>query len=255
MAIRLSPRSIMRCLYAIVAALVAAHVTVETVRFITGDDRLHGFVYMFSLAAETNVPAFYATFSLLLVALLLAAVGRASRGDPDLAPVYWFVLSAIFVFLSADEMLAIHERLSDPVRAALGTSGLLFYAWVIPYGLALLVLAPLLVRFLTRLPRQTAVTFVLAGILYVAGAVGAEMVGGWYSERHGNGNPVYVSIQTIEEVLEMVGILVFISAILEYVDRRPGGLHLYISSERSPSPAESDDAAGRPAANVGRMRP
>jgi len=255
MAIRLSPRSIMRFLYAVVAALVVAHVTVETLRFITGDDRLHGFVYMFSLGAEMNVPAFYATFSLLFVALLLAAVGWTSRGDADGNAPYWLGLSAIFVFLSSDEMLAIHERLSDPVRGVLGTSGLLFYAWVIPYGLALVVLAPLGVRFLMRLPRQTATTFVWGGIVFVAGAVGAEMLGGWYSELHGNAHPVYVAIQTIEEVFEMLGVLIFVSGLLTYIDRRPGGLHLYISSGKWPASAEREDATEGSAANVGRGMP
>lgn len=235
MAIRLSPQSIMRFLYAVVSALVVAHVAVQVLRFLTGDDRLHGLVFMFSLGAEMNLPAFYATFSLLFVALLLAAVGASSRADPDVGAMYWLGLSAVFVFLSMDEMLALHERLSDPVRSALGTSGLFFYAWVIPYGLAMLALAPLYVRFLVRLPRPTAVKFLWAGILFVAGAMGAEMVGGWYSEQHGNANPVFVSIQTVEEVLEMVGVLVFISALLEYADRRADGLRLYISSGASRS--------------------
>ena len=48
--------------------------------------------------------------------------------------------------------------------------------------------------------------------------------------QHGSANPVYVSIQTIEEVLEMVGILVFISALLGYADSRFGGLRLEIST-------------------------
>ncbi|MGD2045225.1 MAG: hypothetical protein PVJ80_06830 [Gemmatimonadota bacterium] len=212
--------------------MVGLHVTVQVFRFLTGDDRLFGLVYMFSLGAETNVPAFYATFSLLFTALLLAAVGVASRGDGSVGTMYWLGLAVVFLFLSMDEMLGFHERLSEPLRSELGTSGLLYYAWVIPYGLGVLGLAAVYLRFLARLPRQTSVRFIGAGILFVSGAIGAEMVGGWVSEQYGNANVGFVAIQTIEEVLEMVGILVFISAILEYSERQFNGLRLYVSSGR-----------------------
>ena len=43
--------------------------------------------------------------------------------------------------------------------------------------------------------------------MFVAGAIGAEMVGGWYLEQLGSANPVFVSIQTIGEVVEMAGVL------------------------------------------------
>lgn len=230
MEIRLPPKSIMRFLSAIVVGLVVAHTTVQVLRFVTGNDRLYGLVYMFSLGAEMNVPAFYATFSLFFTAMLLAAVGSSSRGDSNVGMTYWLGLTTVFVVLSMDEMLGFHERLSDPVSSRLGASGVFFYAWVIPYGLAVLAFAGLYARFLLRLPRQTAVKFVLAGIVFVAGSIGAEMVGGWYSEQYGNAAPVYVAIQTIEEVLEMVGILIFISALLEYADQRFGGVRLHVSS-------------------------
>ena len=47
----------------------------------------------------------------------------------------------LFVFVSMDEALAIHERLNGPVRAALGTGGLFYWAWIIPYGAAAILIA------------------------------------------------------------------------------------------------------------------
>jgi hypothetical protein len=230
MAVRLPPKSLVRFLCAVAAGLVGLHVTAQVLRFLTGDDRLFGLVYMFSLGAETNVPAFYAAFSLLLATLLLAAVGVASRGDPSAGTGYWLGLAAVFFYLSIDEMIGLHERLSEPLRSELGTSGLLHYAWVIPYGVGVLVFGALYLRFLALLPRPTAVRFVAAGILFIGGAIGAEMVGGWVLEQYGSASVAFVTIQTIEEVLEMVGILVFISAILDYADRQFGGLRLDLSS-------------------------
>jgi len=230
---------IVRVLAAIIACLVLAQVTVQVLRFVTGNDRLYGFVYLFSLGGEANIPAFYATFSLLFTSLLLALVASSSRGDAELSMTHWLGLAAVFAFISLDEMVGFHERLSDPVRARLGTSGLLFYAWIIPYGLGVLALAGLYMRFLLRLPTRTGAKFVGAGILFVAGAIGAEMVGGLFFEEYGSASVAYVAIQTLEEVLEMVGVLVFISAILEYADLRFGGLRLDVSSGLVAEPAPS----------------
>ena len=104
---------------------------------------------------------------------------------------------------------------------------------MIPYGVAVVVFGLIYWRFLYRLPRRTALGFVLAGGLFVTGAIGAEMVGGWYLEQHGSATPLYVAIQTVEEALEMVGILVFISSMLGYADQRLGGLKLHVSSQAS----------------------
>jgi hypothetical protein len=52
--------------------------------------------------------------------------------------------------------------------------------------------------------------------VFVFGALGMEMVGGAYFDSHGSQNVTYVALQTVEEILEMVGIIVFIHALAEY---------------------------------------
>jgi hypothetical protein len=236
MALRLHPRRITQALGIIVVILVLAHVAIQTLRFMTGNDRLHGLVFLFSLGAETNIPTFYATFSLLLTALLLAVVGFSHQRDSTFGRAYWLVLAGIFLFLSMDEMLSFHERMIDPLRNLIGSSGLFLYAWVIPYGIAVGILGGAYTRFLLSLPRRTALLFFLAGGLFVTGAIGFEMFGGWHMERYGSANPWYVAIQTIEEVLEMVGILIFIYALLDYADQHLGGLKLDIASATAEGP-------------------
>jgi hypothetical protein len=235
----------------VVVCLVVAHLTVQTLRFATGNDRLYGLVYVFSLGAEYNFQAYYASFSLLFTAVLLTAIGFISRRDPKISPWFWFGLAAMFLFVSMDELMGFHERLITPIRSRFGTSGLLYYAWVIPYGLAIMVVGAIYVRFLLRLPRRSAVLFVLAGGMFVTGAIGMEMVGGWYSEQHGNANVTYVAMQTVEEVLEMAGVLLFIYALAEYADRHMGGLHVHVCSEsRAGAAAEVDSGSSGPADGI-----
>jgi hypothetical protein len=50
------------------------------------------------------------------------------------------VLSGLFVFLAYDELFSNHELLNAPLKAALHTSGLLFYPWLLVYVPALFLL-------------------------------------------------------------------------------------------------------------------
>lgn len=53
--------------------------------------------------------------------------------------------------------------------------------------------------------------------MFVGGALGMEMVGGQYADSFGGGTPVYMAITSIEESLEMFGIVVFVYALLTYI--------------------------------------
>lgn len=72
-------------------------------------------------------------------------------------------------------------------------------------------------RFLAALPARTRNLFLLAGAIYVAGALGVEMIGGRHAFVFGRYNFAYTMIATLEEFLEMLGILLFVQALLSYM--------------------------------------
>jgi hypothetical protein len=53
----------------------------------------------------------------------------------------WLGLALAFVFLSLDEATQIHEFFIGYFRIDFGLSGYFYSAWIIPYGVALVVLA------------------------------------------------------------------------------------------------------------------
>jgi hypothetical protein len=57
--------------------------------------------------------------------------------------------------------------------------------WVIPYGIASAVLALLYFRFVWQLPRVTRARFIVAGLLFVGGALGFEMLSAIAADRSG----------------------------------------------------------------------
>jgi len=171
--------------------------------------------HLFDLDSEGNIPALYSGLALLLCSFLLAAISFAERGQV-LRCIAWAGLAFIFLFLGIDEWRTIHERLDGPVHDALDTSGLLFFAWIIPYGIAVIILAMLYGRFIWGLPNRTRLLFVVAGSIFILGAIGFEALGGRHTELYGR-TGAYMVYSTIEEVLEMLGVVVFAYALAFYI--------------------------------------
>jgi hypothetical protein len=201
-------------------------------RYVLGHGQLLGLIDTFDVNAENNVPTFFSAFLLLSCAALLAVVARR----PDLAPRdarYWSWLGLIFLFLALDEDASIHELFIEPIRYSLQLDGLLYFAWVLPYGLALLVIGLLYLRFVFRLPERTRRLTIAAGGLYLAGALVFEMIGGWYlSDYSGEIDFPYLIIVAGEEFLEMCGSILFLYTLLDFLGDglRGGPLRILIRS-------------------------
>ena len=56
-------------------------------------------------------------------------------------------------------------------------------------------------------------------MLFVTGALGLELVGGALVERFGFDDIRYFAVATLEELLEMIGIAVFLFALMDYMAR------------------------------------
>jgi len=65
----------------------------------------------------------------------------------------------------------------------------------------------------------------------VSGALAMEMVGGYVYQEVGNRNILYVSVQTLEEILEMSGIVVFIFALVDYVEKSIGEIQIILGRD------------------------
>lgn len=217
--ISLNPLSIVRVLGAVAFLLVLASTGGQLTAYLTGHDHVYGLVRLFYFDAEQNIPTFFSTFLLLFAALLLAVITVLKRNRTASHVSHWAILSFGFLFMAADEAVSLHERLVEPTRKLLGGGklGVFYFAWVIP-GIALvIVLALFFLRFLLRLPTKTRLTFLMAAILYIGGAIGFELIGGRYAELHGLQNLTYGMIATVEESLEMAGVIIFIWALLAYI--------------------------------------
>lgn len=182
----------------------------------------------FLLDAEANVPTFFSFGLLVFCSLLLALIGARAFLARQPFRFHWALLAALFFFIAFDEAARVHEKLNEPVRAALDVSGWMHFAWVVPVGGLVAVLALFYLPFLRSLPAPFGRLFVLSGVLYVGGALGAEMAGAAYFEVHGTGTFVYQLMTIVEETLEMLGLAVFANALIRFLARQDGGTRLGI---------------------------
>lgn len=223
---------LIKVLAAIAIILTLIHLALMLTFFVLSYDipAIRHLVYLFALDQEKNVPTFFSSLILLFSALLLALIAACKKKELDGYPPSWTGLSVIFLYLSMDEFVELHERLSPLAKALFNTSGLLTYAWVIPYGIFLVIFAIVYFRFTMNLPAITRKRFILAGAIYVFGAVVVDMLSGYHRETYGNGVGYHL-YTTVEEVLEMGGIILFIDALMEYMGSNLKKFQLRISSE------------------------
>lgn len=216
--VRLSPRRTLRFLLFVIVALNLASIVGQLTTYFLPDYFLRDFLaLLFYVDAEKNIPSFYSMSTLLFCSILLATIAYAKKVASNRYAPYWGALSIIFLGLSWDEAFSFHEQLIDPLRSALNTSGIFHFAWVIPGSIFVLLGLLAFWGFLCVLPKKTRHLFLIAGAIYVAGALGMEMINGYYASLYGKWNIVYAIITTLEEFCEMVGIAVFIYALLSYM--------------------------------------
>jgi hypothetical protein len=228
----ISPRKVALVLTLVVLSLILAHVGVEYIKFFHNHPGQLGFEYQLNLDNENNIPTWYSSSALLLSALLLAVIGLAykRRGNPY--AFQWLGLAAIFLFLSLDEAASLHEltrHLSKPMVEPGGYfHGFLFFPWVVFGAIFLLIVILAYVRFVAALPVQTRSLFLIAGTLYVGGAMGIEILSARHAYLYGFENFLYTMYVAVEEGLEMLGIVVFLYALVSHLGSSRSVLQILI---------------------------
>jgi len=163
--------------------------------------------------SEGSVAAWLSSVALFSCALVL--VGIARRQDTGRrAP--WAALAAVFGYFSLDEMSSLHEKVSDPLREALSSSGPLLHPWVIPAAVACMLGTIAFWPLLRTLNRETSGLFTAGGFVYFGGAIGFEVLSGIIAGPPGVPDSRYAAVATVEELLEMLGITVFLAALADY---------------------------------------
>jgi hypothetical protein len=151
--------------------------------------------------------------------MLLGVIAADTRAHRDRHAWHWAVLALIFLGLSLDETASLHELTSKPLKAVVKAEGVLRYPWVVAGGAFVFGFIAAYLRFFLKLPPKIRWLFGTAGMFYVGGALGLELIEGHYATLYGGqGNMRFALLSTIEEVFEMTGALVFLYALMSYIE-------------------------------------
>lgn len=203
-----------RALFSATTVVSVVGLAAEVLRHGAGVDA--AIVPFLSLSEESNLPTWYASMLLSCCALAIAAVAGAvaDAGRPFVR--HWAVLAAGFLLMSLDEIAQLHERLHSGWFGSM--QGVLYFDWIVPASVVVLFVGAAYVRFLAHLPPPTRRRFLLAGCLYVGGAVGMEVPLGLWAARHGELDLGYAALDALEESMELFGATLFLLAVLRHLE-------------------------------------
>lgn len=212
------PQTVIRALFGLALFLLVCSMAGQTLRFVFDHDHVFGLVQLFNVDREHNIPTFFTVVIALVNALLLFLTGLTSRTSAPRDSLYWHVLALGFVFIAYDEGFQVHEKLIKPMRSLLGPGdlGVFYFSWVIPGIMVVCASALFFMKFLLRLAPVMRRRLFTAAAVYLGGCLGMELLDGAYAEAFGQ-DFTYSFLVTIEEGLEMAGLILLARALLEYL--------------------------------------
>ena len=211
-----SPRNIVIRLMAGVVFFTVISTGIQVCRYVL--DYRDEWMDWFNLDRELNFPTWYSALMIAFCSLLLKLIATGKKQQGDRYTRDWLLLSRIFCLMAIDEVASLHEILIVPeVSEALNLPWFLHSAWVIPGIVFVVWFTQRFSKFVRHLVPKSRYHFLLAACTYIGGALIMEMVGSHFAESIGQQHIIYALIATLEEFLEMTGIVMFVYALLTYL--------------------------------------
>ena len=211
---RVSPRQICSFLVIISLSFFVLHCASEALIHFAGvsEKFYQDFFDAINLDEEFNLTAIYSGLLLYASSFLLKEIAVSSQGGKRRD---WMLLSKIFLFLAFDEVFQVHELFVIPgLRQYLHPS--LASIWVIPYGILFALFSFKFIPFFLSLRNQVSVLSLISGGVYVSGAIAFEALNSWLvrTGQISRSSFYYELISGFEELFEMVGIIIFLYALM-----------------------------------------
>ncbi len=191
------------------------------------------------LDTEHSLGSWWSSLMMAGCALLMLLLGASQRMIDKRIATGWTLLAVLFLGMSLDESVSFHELMIDPLRNQFDLGGLLFFSWIIPAFLLCIGVAIYFLPFLRAIPPIYATWMIIAGGLYVAGALGMEAIGGFFADRDGNKSFGYIASTTLEESLEILALTVLSALLVNMLESDPRGYFVRFSRIPAEVPAAS----------------
>ena len=200
--ISLSQKNFIWWLWWIIAGLVVIHLTLQAVHYYVQE--LPWLLReIFDVDEEESFSTWFSAVLLLICSALLFLIAWYKESYTR----HWYGLAIGFCILSLDEVVGMHETFNTITEIA----------WTVPATWITLLLLLLYLKFLIYLPRPAMKLFLIAGTVFLSGGLLVEHLADYYVEVFGMDNFGYQLLTALEESLEMVGVVLFIRALLKFL--------------------------------------
>jgi hypothetical protein len=202
--------------------LLIAHLTVLVLKFKIMPEsnfveRLDQFL---NFDREVNFPTYFNAILLFLSAQTFLLIAYQNTHTKFYFKTYWYILSVVFLLISIDEFVRIHEWFIEwtPRLLGFGGTGILKFAWIIPYGTLVVLFGLYSIKFLRSLDMVFQKGYLICGVLYILGAIGIESVGGIIYEQNNDSRSFEYLLfyTTVEESLEMLSLILLLHYNLKF---------------------------------------
>jgi len=200
--ITLNRHRLVRQLSAVAIFLLFMHAVLYLIHFQVGEVEWY-FLQLFDVNEEHNLPTWFSGFNLGITTLFLWIISREKKRLDDDQARRWSILFVGFFYLFVDEIAGLHETVNSIIEPSWAWGGLVIA----------IVLGIYFIPFLRTLPRNTFRQFVVAGTVFVGGAVVMELVG----EPIDGDSLAYAMSTWVEEGMEIFGVILFTRAQLDYL--------------------------------------
>lgn len=176
----------------------------------------------FDLGHEPSIPAYFSSLLMLSAALALFLL---AKHDPRPKPIrrFWLLMGILFVALAVDEVVMFHEMGTAAMNNVVSVDGI-YFTWIIPGALFAGTIGVLSLPYLKRIGKRTGLLVLLAGTIFVGGALGLEFLAGLVfidagDDQLAQKRIAHIVLQAMEETMEMAGVSIFFCALLDYANR------------------------------------
>ncbi len=208
-----NPANVTKFLLGLTLLLVVINILIQFLIYDFGLDK--EWFLLFNMDKELNLPTLFSCILLLVCAALISLVRKKLITTNNSIANKWKALKLVFIFLALDEALQIHELFIIPSLKP-NLPAILTIVWVIPYGLLTFFAMIYFLPLILSLPARIKYLILSSGLIYLSGALGLEMIGS-YLVRTGDirlHGISYGLISTLEETLEILGLIMFAQALM-----------------------------------------
>ncbi len=190
------------------------------------------FLRLLDIDGESSFANWYSSTKLFAIAALFSIFAFRNFDKRIIASVVLWIFPALFLLLSADESVQIHEWLGrktdvllpggDRENTTFHITGIWMFAIGLPFLASFLVLVRCARRYFSQSP-DAAPRLVLGIIVLLSGAVGVEILTNWFSEP---GTTGFLLEVCAEELLEMLGATIIVWGALTLLQSSGFAIHL-----------------------------